>query len=430
MRAIIGVANQWKKINGLSRSLKMFFAVTIFFGLFYSIRTLFFNFFIISQGFDKEFLGVANSMIPAATLVLGLPLGVFTDRIGRKNAAVVGLFVMALGYAAMLLTTSSTLILACLFFSGTGETLFIVSRAPLLTRLTNQQNRSFVFSFNFALFTLAGIVGNSIGGQLPIWFDSLFKITPNTTASYQGVLFAGLSLAALALIPAVLIAPGSKNQSPARSKISKNKSNSLLNLQNIMRNKVVWKLASAVLLVGLGVGLINPFFNLFFVETFEISNQLLGNLFSAASLLTGVSCLAGPWLSTKLGGRMNTNIITQIASLVFLLMLGFSPWLGLSMLGLIGYSALLQMGIPLFTAYAMEQVEDNEQGVLNSLLMLSWQAGWAFMPLISGVIQERSGFTPIFLIAAVLLAAGNTLKWIFFARTEDKPQGKVVPQSR
>jgi MFS family permease len=99
------------------------------------------------------------------------------------------------------------------------------------------------------------------------------------------------------------------------------------------------------------------------------------------------------------------------------------------MLGYVGYTALLQLGIPLYTAFAMEQVDDDEQGVLNSLIMLSWQAGWMVMPLLSGVIQERSGFTPVFLIAAVLLATGNFFKWIFFTRTKEKPVKKISPQS-
>jgi MFS family permease len=429
MKPINGVLNQWKKVSELDRSLKMFIISTILFGLFFTVRFLFFNFYILSLGFDKDFLGVANSMAPAATLILGLQLGMLTDRIGRKKASIIGLIVQVAGYAAMLLTTSGSLILISLFIAGTGETLFFVSRTPLLTRLTNKQNRDFVFSIDFALSTLAGVVGNSLAGQMPNWFESFFKIPPETTASYQVVLFASLFLASLALIPILLIDTGSKSQRLGERKLNKKNSSLLQDLQNIMRNVVVWKLVIPNLLIGFGAALMVPYFNLFFVETFKINNQVLGNLFSAASLVTGLSILAAPWLAEKLGGRIRAIVAAQTTSLVFLLAVGFSPWLGLAMIGFLGREALMNMVAPINTAFSMEQINEDEQGTFNSLLTLSWQIGWAVMPLVSGLIQERYGFTPIFLITGVLYAGGTILLWIFFKNTEENQRAQTLPQS-
>lgn len=429
MKAIIGTANQWKKFKGLDRSLKLFILVTISFGLFYSIRTLFFNFFVLSQGYDKDFLGVANSMAPAATLILGLQLGMLTDRIGRKKASIFGLIIQAAGYATMLLATSGSLILVALFIAGTGETLFFVSRTPLLTRLTNKQNRNYVFSLDFALSTLAGVVGNSLAGQMPNWFESLFKITPETTASYQGVLFASIALILLAIIPAVLIEPGSKSDLLTANPNRNSKSSLLRNLQNIMQNSVVWKLVIPYLLIGMGAALMVPYLNLFFVETFGISNQALGNLFSSASLLTGLAVLSSPWLVDRLGSRIRAIVVAQGASLMFLLGIGFSPWLGLAMIGFVGRSALMNMAVPPLSAFSMELVKEDEQGTFNSLLTLSWQIGWAVMPLVSGLIQERYGFKPIFLITSLLYGSGTSLIWIFFKNTEQSPQTQPVPQT-
>jgi MFS family permease len=429
MKPIDGAINQWKKFSGLDRSLKMFIISTILFGLFFTVRFLFFNFYILSLGFDKDFLGVANSMAPAATLILGLQLGMLTDRIGRKKAGIIGLIITAAGYAAMLLTASGTMILVALFIAGTGETLYFVSRTPLLTRLTNKQNRDYVFSIDFALSTLAGVVGNSLAGQMPGWFESLFKIPPETTASYQGVLFASLFLASLALIPIMLIDTGSKSERLGEGKSNKTNSKLLQDLQNIMRNMIVWKLVIPNLLIGFGAALMVPYLNLFFVETFEINNQVLGSLFSAASLVTGLSILAAPWLAAKMGGRIRAIVTAQAASLVFLLAVGFSPWLGLAIIGFLGREALMNMVAPINNAFSMEQIHEDEHGTFNSLLTLSWQIGWAVMPIVSGLIQERYGFTPIFLATGVLYAGGTILLWVFFKNTEESQQPKTLPQS-
>jgi MFS family permease len=429
MNPINNLKYQWKKFNGLGRSLKLFIIVTIFFGLFFSVRSLFFNFYILSLGFDKDFLGLANSMAPAATLVFGLPLGMLTDRIGRKKAATIGLIIQVLGYALMLLTTSGSLILLSLFVAGVGETLFFVSRTPLLTRLTNRQNRNYVFSIDMALSTLAGVIGTAVGGQMPTWLESIFSIAPESTASYQGVLFASLSLALLALIPFGMIEPGSKSQRETTLVKSKTNSNLLQDMQNILRKSVIWKLVLPNLFIGLGAALMVPYFNIFFVEKFAISNQVLGTLFSAASLFTGLSILASPWLAKRLGSRIRAIVASQAASLGFLLAVGFSPWLGLAMIGFLGRGALMNMSSPLYNAFAMEQIEEDEQGTFNSLMTLSWQIGWTLMPLVSGLVQERYGFTPIFLTTGLLYTIGTSLTWIFFKNTKEDLQPQPALQT-
>lgn len=427
MKIILTIANQWKKFKELDRSVKMFITVTIFFGLFQSVRSLFFNFYILSLDFNKDFLGVANSMVPAATLILGLPLGVITDRIGRKNAAIIGLMLQVSGYTVMLLSISGTLLLVSLFIAGIGEALFLISRTPLLTRLTNRQNRNYVFSLNLALSTMAGVIGSSVGGQLPNFFEKLFNFAPETASSYQGILLAGLSLTVLALIPALLIEPGSRTKRLDTIQGSKINFNTFGYIQNILRKPVIWKLISSNLFIGLGAALLVPYLNLYFVETFGINKQVLGNIFSAASLFMGISMLASPWLASKLGSRIRAIVAAQGASLVFLLINGFSPWFGLALLGFLGRGALMNMTSPLSSAFSMEMVSEEEQGTLVSLQTLCWQTGWTLMPLISGIIQERYGFTPIFIATGILYAIGISMKWIFFRNVDDSPQPVLKP---
>ena len=144
--------------------------------------------------------------------------------------------------------------------------MFYVSRTPLLTRLTNRQNRNYVFSLDFALSTLAGVFGTVFAGQLPSWFESLFSIPLETTASYQGVMFASLSLALLALIPIGMIEPGSRSQQQSEKSPNKSNSNSLKDMQNILRNPLIWKLVLPNLFIGFGAALMVPYFNIFLLK--------------------------------------------------------------------------------------------------------------------------------------------------------------------
>ena len=78
MKVFNSLQTQWKKIAELDRPLKLFLSIPFIFGMYYAGKGLFFNFYILEMGFDKEFLGLANSMTPMATLILAFPLGVLS----------------------------------------------------------------------------------------------------------------------------------------------------------------------------------------------------------------------------------------------------------------------------------------------------------------------------------------------------------------
>jgi MFS family permease len=358
MKPIKIISRQLETIRGYDRSLKLFLTIPVLFGLYFAVKWLFFNFYILALGYDKAYLGIANSMTPAATLILAFPLGILTDRIGRKRSVLVGMLVLAFSYLVFLFTTNSTMILVTLFVSGIGETLYFVSATPLLTRLTTKENRVAVFSMRAALFTFSGVIGSYIGGQMPLWIDTLLAMPPGTVESYRGVLLTSFVILLLTLIPVWLIPPGDgsrprdvpaevpvegKSQTPPA--IQENGSGSIQsivkNMHNILRKKVVWQLFIPNLLIGLGAALMVPYLNLFLVETFHISDQLLGTLFSIGALVTGFGTLFSPWLARRLGTRIRALVLAQASSLVFLLILGFSPILGLAVIGFWGRNALM-----------------------------------------------------------------------------------------
>ena len=416
------IKNLQQKIQVLisyDRSVKLFLIIPIFYGLHFAVKTLFFNFYILSLGFDKAYLGLANGTTAAAALVFAFPLGVLTDRIGRKRSSLFGLALMSVGFLAFLLTGDKIMILVMLFLSGVGDTLWTVASIPLLTRLTTPLNRVTVFSLQAALFTFSGVVGNVLGGQMPSWLERISNIQPGTIFSYRGILLSSFGMLLITLIPILMIPRGDgeavvqpDQQTPGE------KSHLWKNLKNILRKIIIWQLFLPNFLIGLGAALMVPYLNLFLVEKFSISEQLLGTLFSIAALVTGTGTLFSPWIARRLNSRIRALVLTQGTSLFFLLLLGFSPWLGMAVVGFWGRNALMNMAQPLYNAFSMEQVADHEQGTLNSMLSLSWQIGWVVMPVFSGFIQENYGFSPIFIATSLLYALSTLMIWAFFKNSE------------
>lgn len=86
----------------------------------------------------------------------------------------------------------------------------------------------------------------------------------------------------------------------------------------------------------------------------------------------------------------------------------------------------MNMAQPLYNAFSMEQVSETEQGTLNSLLTLSWNTGWALMPMVSGVIQARYGFSPIFITTGILYALSTAMIWAFFKDVPETVTAEVA----
>jgi predicted MFS family arabinose efflux permease len=232
------------------------------------------------------------------------------------------------------------------------------------------------------------------------------------------VLLAALLIGSLTLVPLAMIqeprprpsADGSRQAGEPRRP----------SIWSVLTRKLTIQLSLPNLCIGLGAAILIPYMNIFFRDKFAISDQTLGVLFSISALITGAGSLMAPKLAVLMGGKIKAVVITQAFSLVFLLVLGFAPepWMAYTAFLLRG--ALMNMAVPLYSAFAMEQVHETEQATVNSVKELAWQVGWAVGPYLSGVVQQSYGFDPLFISTAILYATAIILTWRFFGQSENK----------
>jgi predicted MFS family arabinose efflux permease len=173
-------------------------------------------------------------------------------------------------------------------------------------------------------------------------------------------------------------------------------------------------------LIGFGAAILIPYMNVFFKDRFQISDSLLGILFSLSSLFIGIGSLIGPRLVVLMGGKIRTVAFTQFSSVIFMLMIGFVPSLWVAGIAALFRSALMNMSSPLYNAFCMEQTPDGEQGLVSSVLNIAWQAGWSVGPFLSGLVQQAYGFTPLFITTTLLYLTAIGVMWMFFGGTESQ----------
>ena len=107
-----------------------------------------------------------------------------------------------------------------------------------------------------------------------------------------------------------------------------------------------------------------------------------------------------------------------------MLLLGFSPFFFLAAVAFLIRSALMNMSVPLYDTFSMEQVQEREQATVVSVKETAWQIGWTFGPYISGVVQETRGFNPLFIATSLLYAIAILITWLFFRNSEQQPSSQ------
>jgi len=392
-----------------TRNTKLFLISSLLYGLSFSVWELFFNLYILSLGFSNDMLGLIRSSTPIAALVLGLPLGLFSDRIGRRTSMMIGLCIGFLGMFFQIRLPNPILIFTFGLVQGVGLMLYRVSQPPFIMGISKKENQALIFSLNFGLLTIANTIGNLVAGQVPDLLERFLGITTETAASYQWVITAGILLATTSLIPMFLI---------RETRSTPDEIHPRMPLKNILRKvtakPIVRQLAIINVITGFGAAILIPYLNVFLRGKFNIGDNLLGIIFSLSSLLVFMGAILSPKLVRLTKSRIIPTVSTQGTSLIFLFALGFSPVLWIAIGSLWLRTALMQMSMPLLDNYTMLVSQPDEQGAIASIRGIGWQAGQVMGLLASGFIQTRFGFSPIFITTGLLYAISIVLTWVYF----------------
>ncbi|AEB12850.1 major facilitator superfamily MFS_1 [Marinithermus hydrothermalis DSM 14884] len=348
-----------------------------FAGMGMSLSWLFLNFHLEAIGFSRTLVGFANATPALSLVVLGVPLGFWLPRWGYVRSLWGGAGLAAAGLGLVAWAPLASLVFVGLVIYGVGNAMLMGAQAPLLTRLVPQERRVLVFSWQGALTTGAGFFGNLAGGWLPRWLGG-----PAEALGVAAALFA------LTLLPLWGLRPEGRGD----RRVGR------------VRHAALWaRLLLPILVISLGAGLIMPFLNLYLSEKFNLAYATVGALFAFSSLATMAAMLIQPRLAARFG-KLGAIVISQAASLPFILVLAYVPYLPLVALAMFVRGALMNAATPVYTALAMDLLPEEERAAFMLVEGALWQAGWAVGSAVSGRIQEALGLAAFdYLFAGMLL---------------------------
>jgi MFS family permease len=234
---------------------------------------------------------------------------------------------------------------------------------------------------------------------------SALGVPADSSLAYGGALVVAAGMHAVSLLPMLLI------RSP---RLSKSERSVFAPLEYAAQHPgQLTRLILPMLVTSIGAGLLMPFMNVFYRVEYGQPDPVIGSLFAWGSLAMGLGLLAAPPLAERMG-KIRFVVVTQALSIPLLALMGFAPWFWLSASAYYLRLALMNMSGPVYETFVMEQVEQSARATVASLVSMAWNFGWAFSPMISGWMQVRFVFGPVFIGTIVLYSLAVWMYWAFF----------------
>nr|WP_316044317.1 MFS transporter [Saccharococcus sp. Marseille-Q5394] len=408
--------SEWgRKFSSFNRNVRLFIIGNALIQIGMGVFMVMYNLYIRELGMPETVNGKVISMTAMASAIMLVPAGFLSDRFGRKWMIVGGavLTVATLFYRGI--AVAETPIIAAAFLTGLFMAFVQVSGIPFLAENSSPTERVRLFSVNFAIITIANVVGSLAGGIIADVLETVFNIS--TVEAIRFALLLGSAIFTIGLIPLFKLQEKStESDMGEKEHIEESPSADVSFKRNLI---VIFHFSFASLLIGFGSGLVIPYLNLYFVNRFDASNSYIGLVLSLGSAMTAVAAMIGPALSRKVG-KVKAVILFQALSIPFLLLTAYTTSLMLASLGFLLRQALMNAGNPIQSAVAMEVVSDKYKGLANSMNQMVFNLGWATMgPIATGLVVANGsywGYAYAFTITAGLYIISSIYYYFIFGR--------------
>jgi len=401
-------------VGSFSRNARLYLLATVLQGLSFSIWGVIFNLYLklFEVGFEPDFIGFVFTASAIATGLIALPAGLLCERVGPKKAIILSQTSNFFNLVLIFALEPSVLLLTSLIVGLIG-TIGWVASAPFMTENSRQEERTYLFSINWAIMIIMGVIGSLAAGVMPDVFNAALGLpTGSLTGSaigYRITLAISTALALFSTVPLLLIR---EDRSAKRQELG-----ALLSLKNITNRSTIIKFMIPTGLIGFGAGFIVPLFNLFFQLKFFAAPEDVGVISALGNITLAIGTLVAPTLANKIG-KVKAVVACQYLSMPFIMLVTLAPNLALAATAYLMRGALMNMAGPVSTTLEMELVSEKERATTSGLMIAADNIPRAVTASISGVMMTGSDFYTPFLFTTVTYFCASSLFFMFFRKAE------------
>jgi MFS family permease len=385
-------------------------------GLQIALFGLLFNLYLYAAGYDRQFIGLVNAIPALTSLLCSFPSGLLADRIGYKPLLLVTGFGTPIVLLALALTQAAVPLLLLAVAFGAITTLYWVSCVPLLAAKVPAERRVQLFAVNSFLLYGAGSFGYLLGGQIVAIAAGVLHQSSRSLLPLRWGMLAMVVVTLLGALPLPWIRSAPRQPEATRARPTYD-----LGLYA--------RLLGPDMLLTFGGGAVFGFVGLYMTLRFGMRPADLGLFLTISGVIGGCLILLAPTLARVLG-TTRAAILLQGAGAPAVLLLALAPVQWLAMGGEVLRNACRSIGDPVYTAFIVSRVPEQQRATISGLYSTTWSIGFSLGPAASGVVQQHFGFTPAFLLGAGCIALGATLLWHFAKRMPGAmaPRQNDVPE--
>jgi len=409
--------------RGFERDARVFLVATLFSGAAISLFWIDFNLYLAALGLDRATIGLVAATGSLTGALMAFPASMLSDRIGRRRVIMGGIGLMATALALLSVVDSLPLVflLAAMYAAG-QQSLFVV-QIPFLTEHSRADQRSELFSLQFALMQVTQVAAAVLGGLTATAIAGAVGIGPAEAGVFRIVLIIQTALLVAALLVMTRVHDDRHRAAAGRTPAAESRLGRLG--IRVSDRRLFFKILLPGFLIALGAGQVIPFLNLYVSEKFALDLSQINGVFALTSFGTVLAILIQPALARRFG-KVRSVVIVPVASLPFLAVLGFSPILWLVIIAMAVRNSLMNAGNPILNAFAMGQVRPDERATLAAAMSVLWSVGWViagpWYSLVQASLGFERGYTVAFITIIVLYSVATSLYWWWF-RDAEAPAG-------
>jgi len=341
---------------------------------------------------------------------LGNSLGAFfaillVETFGTKRSLYVSFSTMIICGLCFTNITILPVMQAASFLFGVSQAIFVVIQAPFYKSHSDDKNVVGVFSASFVLNNMAMFSGSF-----------LFGIFSDIFAGFGGLVFGSkmvLNISFILLIINLFSLSRIEFDLELNNSHKGSKFRDYFSILN--RDSILYMIKTA--LIGLGAGLIVPFFSVYIKHSLNTTDSVVGSIMAFAQFGTVLGGLLTPILSRRLG-RVKFVLICQLMSIPFLISISFPQGAFIMAVSFFFRNSLMNMANPVLQSMAMDLVDKKHRTVMSSLFTLCDNLLRALGTQAGGIIMMAVSYNTPYYITVVLYLLRAVLIYCVFGRNE------------
>jgi multidrug resistance protein len=351
-------------------------------------------------GASPTLIGLLFGSFGVTLLMVSVPMGAISDRIGRRIPLVGGLVVLAGSSVMFAFAPRMSWLFAARLVQGAADAVTWVVGFALVADLYTAEERGGVMGLVMSGSTFGFMIGPTLGGWL-----------------YEtgGVRMPYLVVAALSIVTAAGLACV---RVPTRAS-----AHDAVSLATIMRVPAVAVCAIAVVAGGGTIAMLEPVLSLFLASEIGLGPARIGLVFGGGAVVSAILHPVFGRIADRSGGRRLT--LWGLAAVGAVLPLFARVWsfesaVGFYAIGAVTFATMITPSLT-YMAEATASAGSPSFGVAYGLYNVAWAIGLLIGPALGGFLFERLGFTKLSLVwAPTVIAIAIVLAQVPRTRSNSK----------